>query len=114
MPKCVHGGFVMSSHGRTGRTSQSSLATFSLFNGNVSLTADTDRALRNAYYPPHTHSGLTTHLILRGQLTIAYPEDPVAAKAKTTYGVGDRLDVQPNVAHEVWVGPEGCTYVIGE
>ncbi|CAK7565732.1 MAG: hypothetical protein SEPTF4163_003657 [Sporothrix epigloea] len=68
----------------------------------------------NAYYPPHTHSGLTTHLILRGQLTIAYPEDPVAAKAKTTYGVGDRLDVQPNVAHEVWVGPEGCTYVIGE
>ncbi|CAK7272577.1 hypothetical protein SEPCBS119000_005200 [Sporothrix epigloea] len=78
------------------------------------LVTDADRASRNAYYRPHTHAGLTTHLILRGQLTIAYPNDPVAAKVKTTYGVGERLDVASGVAHEVWVGPEGCTYVIGE
>lgn len=29
----------------------------------------------NAYYPPHSHAGLTTHLILEGTLTIAYPND---------------------------------------
>ncbi|OAA61673.1 hypothetical protein SPI_04532 [Niveomyces insectorum RCEF 264] len=67
----------------------------------------------NAYYRPHTHAGLTTHLIVRGQLTIAYPADD-PARTKTTHGVGDRLDVAAGRSHEVWVGPEGCTYVIGE
>jgi hypothetical protein len=28
--------------------------------------------------------------------------------------VGDRFDVDANKRHEVWIGPEGCTYVIGE
>ena len=28
----------------------------------------------NAYYPPHSHAGLTTHLILEGLLTISYPD----------------------------------------
>ncbi|KAL1888309.1 hypothetical protein Sste5346_009634 [Sporothrix stenoceras] len=67
----------------------------------------------HTYYRPHNHAGLTTHLILRGQLTIAYP-DAADAAAKTTYGVGERLDVPAGMRHEVWVGPEGCTYVIGE
>lgn len=67
-------------------------------------------------YPPHSHSGLTSHVILRGQLTIAYPEDGDAEqrKARTTYGVGDRVDVDAGRVHEVWMGGEGCTYVIGE
>ncbi|KAL2149896.1 hypothetical protein VTH82DRAFT_7572 [Thermothelomyces myriococcoides] len=70
----------------------------------------------NAYYPPHSHAGLTTHVILRGQLTIAYPEDPDLEQRskKTTYGVGDRIDVEAGRVHEVWMGAEGCTYVIGE
>ncbi|KAK4117449.1 hypothetical protein N656DRAFT_773585 [Canariomyces notabilis] len=81
----------------------------------------------NSYYPPHSHAGLTTHLILRGQLTIAYPDDKEAnngdgdseqqqqqQKKKTTYSVGDRIDVDAGRVHEVWTGPEGCTYVIGE
>jgi hypothetical protein len=67
-------------------------------------------------YPPHSHAGLTTHVILSGQLTIAYPEDGDAEqrKKKTTYGVGDRIDVDAGRVHEVWMGGEGCTYVIGE
>lgn len=67
-------------------------------------------------YPPHSHAGLTTHVILRGQLTIAYPEDedPEQRSRKTTYGVGDRIDVEAGRVHEVWMGAEGCTYVIGE
>lgn len=67
---------------------------------------------RNAYYSPHSHRGLTTHLILKGQLAITYPKEE--NPEKKTYGVGDRVDVGAGVTHEVWMGPEGCTYVIGE
>lgn len=66
----------------------------------------------NAHYSPHSHSGLTTHLILRGELTITYPND--MNRTKTTYSVGDRIDVEAGRIHEVWMGDEGCTYVIGE
>ncbi|KAH8662242.1 hypothetical protein BX600DRAFT_465941 [Xylariales sp. PMI_506] len=65
-----------------------------------------------AHYSPHSHSGLTTHLILKGQLTITYPED--AHPVRETYSVGDRIDVAAGRIHEVWIGSEGCTYVIGE
>lgn len=67
--------------------------------------------MNRADYPPHSHAGLTTHVILRGQLTIAYPEE---GGGRTTHGVGDRVDVAAGQVHEVWIGEEGCTYVIGE
>ncbi|CAJ2504345.1 Uu.00g117390.m01.CDS01 [Anthostomella pinea] len=66
----------------------------------------------DAHYRPHSHAGLTTHLILNGQLTIMYPKD--ADPEKQTYSVGDRIDVDAGRVHEVWMGKEGCTYVIGE
>ncbi|KAI0897422.1 hypothetical protein F4806DRAFT_495093 [Annulohypoxylon nitens] len=66
----------------------------------------------NAHYQPHSHAGLTTHLITAGQLTITYPKDP--KPEKKTYTVGDRIDVDAGRVHEVWIGNEGCTYVIGE
>lgn len=66
----------------------------------------------NACYRPHQHSRLTTHLILKGQLTITYPED--VYPEKKTYSVDNRIDVDAGRVHEVWMGPEGCTYVIGE
>ncbi|KAI2605152.1 uncharacterized protein GGS25DRAFT_418022 [Hypoxylon fragiforme] len=66
----------------------------------------------NAHYRPHSHAGLTTHLILDGQLTITYPQDP--SPGKETYTVGDRIDVGAGRVHEVWIGGQGCTYVIGE
>lgn len=69
-------------------------------------------ARSNAYYSPHSHDGVTTHLIIDGQLTITYPKD--ANPSKTTYSVGDRIDVDARRVHEVWVGPQGCTMVIGE
>lgn len=58
-------------------------------------------------YPPHSHSGLTTHLILSGKLTIAYPKDAANPHEKTTYTVGDRIDVEAGRVHEVWMGDEG-------
>jgi hypothetical protein len=73
----------------------------------------------NAHYPPHAHAGVTTHLIRRGSLTITYPEDNNAAVhnghiVKETFGVGSRIDVPAGKLHEVWIGSEGCEYVIGE
>ena len=67
---------------------------------------------RNAHYTPHSHDGLTTHLIRRGALTITYPKDE--RPTKETFGVGDRVDVEAGRVHEVWMGDEGCEYVIGE
>ncbi|KPI36134.1 uncharacterized protein AB675_8892 [Cyphellophora attinorum] len=73
----------------------------------------TDRP--NAHYPPHSHLGLTTHLIRRGSLTITYPDDE--KPTKETFGVGARLDVAAGRRHEVWVGKEGFSqrhYEFGE
>jgi hypothetical protein len=67
---------------------------------------------RNAHYPPHSHSGLTTHLVRRGTLTITYPRDE--NPSKETFGVGARIDVPVGRLHEVWMGGKGCEYVIGE
>jgi len=69
---------------------------------------------RNAHYQPHSHSGLTTHLIRRGELTISYPDEDPKREKKETYGVGARLDVPAGKVHEVWMGSSGCSYVIGE
>ncbi|EFW22292.1 conserved hypothetical protein [Coccidioides posadasii str. Silveira] len=66
---------------------------------------------RDTYYPPHSHNGLTTHLIRHGTLTIAFPKD---GGAKKMYGPGSRIDVDAGQLHEVWIGYEGCEYVIGE
>lgn len=72
----------------------------------------------NAHYSPHTHGGLTTHLIRRGSLTITYPEDNAGMHdgqvKKETFGVGARVDVPAGKVHEVWIGDGGCEYVIGE
>ncbi|KAJ5538057.1 hypothetical protein N7494_007536 [Penicillium frequentans] len=70
----------------------------------------------NAYYSPHTHGGLTTHLIRRGSMTVTYPEHNTknGRQVKETFGVGARVDVPAGKVHEVWIGDEGCEYVIGE
>ncbi|EHK16952.1 uncharacterized protein TRIVIDRAFT_42615 [Trichoderma virens Gv29-8] len=66
----------------------------------------------NSHYPPHSHGGLTTHLIVEGEMTLWYPNE--ADRNKVTYGVGSRVDVEAGRVHEVWIGSQGCTYVIGE
>lgn len=69
----------------------------------------------NAYYPPHTHADVTTHLIRRGTFTVTYPKDKAQRGAgKETFEAGARIDVPAGKVHEVWIGAEGCEYVIGE
>ena len=45
-------------------------------------------------------------------MTITYPND--AEPSKETHGVGARVDVDAGRMHEVWIGKDGCEYVIGE
>ncbi|OJJ48205.1 hypothetical protein ASPZODRAFT_112831 [Penicilliopsis zonata CBS 506.65] len=82
--------------------------------GNVFIWTDGS----NAYYPSHTHSGLTTHLIRRGTLTITYPEDNTSLHhgevKKERSGPGARIDVPAGKLHGVWIGSEGCEYIVGE
>lgn len=59
-----------------------------------------------AHYPPHSHSGLTTHLIRRGSMIITYPND--TNPAKEVFGVGARIDVAAGKIHEVWIGDQGA------
>jgi len=48
-------------------------------------------------------------------MTITYPEDNGNGQpVKETFGVGARVDVPAGKLHEVWIGDEGCEYVIGE
>jgi quercetin dioxygenase-like cupin family protein len=62
----------------------------------------------NAYYPDHTHGGITAHIVIEGSIT-------VTSEGKTsTFGPGDRFDVPAGAVHSASVGPEGCLYIIGE
>jgi hypothetical protein len=45
-------------------------------------------------------------------MTIQYPDDK--EPVKEMHGVGARVDVEAGRRHEVWMGSEGCEYVIGE
>jgi mannose-6-phosphate isomerase-like protein (cupin superfamily) len=61
-----------------------------------------------AYYPDHTHSGLTAHIVLDGEMSLTM-------NGKTeTYRVGDRCDVPAGAVHSAQMGPQGCRYLVGE
>lgn len=62
----------------------------------------------HAHYPDHTHAGLTAHIILDGEMTLA-----MAGESKA-YRVGDRCDVPAGAVHSARMGPRGCRYLVGE
>lgn len=62
----------------------------------------------NAHYPDHTHSGLTAHIILDGEMTLTMGEK------SNTYRVGERCDVPAGAIHSARMGPRGCRYLVGE
>lgn len=62
----------------------------------------------NAHYPDHAHPVLTTHVILEGEMTLTQQGNTV------TYKKGDRVDVPASTVHSARIGPEGCTYLVGE
>ena len=61
-----------------------------------------------AFYPDHTHSGTTAHIVLDGEMTLT-------SEGKTrTYKAGERFDVPANAVHSAKMGPSGCRYIVGE
>ena len=66
----------------------------------------TDRP--GAYYPDHTHAGVTAHIVLDGEITVTSGGETV------TYTPGQRFDVPSDEVHSAKIGPSGCRYMIGE
>ncbi|HEV2521572.1 MAG TPA: cupin domain-containing protein [Candidatus Acidoferrales bacterium] len=62
----------------------------------------------NAFYPDHTHSTETAHIILDGEMTLRHGGNT------RTYRVGERCDVPAGAVHSAKMGPRGCRYLIGE
>jgi quercetin dioxygenase-like cupin family protein len=62
----------------------------------------------HAFYPDHTHAGLTAHIILDGEMTLTMNGE------SRTYIVGERCDVPAGAAHSARMGPRGCRYLVGE
>jgi anti-sigma factor ChrR (cupin superfamily) len=62
----------------------------------------------NAFYPDHTHGGLTAHIILEGEMTLT------TGGTAQTYRVGERCDVAAGAVHSAKMGPKGCRYLVGE
>ena len=61
-----------------------------------------------AYYPNHTHSGLTAHVILDGEMTLTLEGRP------HVYRAGERIDVPAGAVHSARMGPRGCKYLVGQ
>jgi mannose-6-phosphate isomerase-like protein (cupin superfamily) len=62
----------------------------------------------NAFYPDHTHTVETAHIILDGEMTLTQGGET------RTYRVGERCDVAARAVHSAKMGPHGCRYLIGE
>jgi mannose-6-phosphate isomerase-like protein (cupin superfamily) len=62
----------------------------------------------NMFYAQHTHAMETTHIILRGEMTLT-----IEGKSQT-FGVGERCDVAAGAMHSAKMGASGCRYLIGE
>jgi Cupin domain len=60
------------------------------------------------FYANHTHSTLTAHVILSGEMKLT-----VNGESRTYYP-GDRCDVPAGAVHSALMGPLGCRYLIGE
>ena len=61
-----------------------------------------------AFYPDHTHPGVTAHIVLDGEITVTMNG------ATQTYRAGERFDVPAGAVHSAQMGPRGCRYLIGE
>jgi mannose-6-phosphate isomerase-like protein (cupin superfamily) len=62
----------------------------------------------NAYYPDHTHSTETAHVILAGEMILT-----MNGRAQT-FSTGQRCDVPAGAVHSAQMGASGCRYLIGE
>jgi quercetin dioxygenase-like cupin family protein len=62
----------------------------------------------NTEYPAHVHRGDVSMYIVDGGLTICFGVDEIILNK------GDRFDVPVGKEHTAKVGPNGCTFIVGE
>jgi hypothetical protein len=62
----------------------------------------------NAFYLDHSHSSITAHIVLEGEITVT------SEGLTKTYRRGDRFDVPARTVHSANIGINGCRYIIGE
>jgi hypothetical protein len=62
----------------------------------------------HAFYPDHTHAGLTAHIILDGEMALTMNGQ------SQTYRLGERCDVAAGAVHSARMGANGCRYLVGE
>ncbi|HTR46864.1 MAG TPA: cupin domain-containing protein [Verrucomicrobiae bacterium] len=62
----------------------------------------------HAFYPDHTHAGVTAHIILDGEMSLT-----MDGQTKR-YRIGDRCDVPAGAVHSARMGAQGCRYIVGE
>ncbi|MCA9351152.1 hypothetical protein KC929_00045 [Patescibacteria group bacterium] len=61
----------------------------------------------NVEYEEHEHQGRVSFYVVEGSVTFMDGID-------RTVSAGERFDVPPKVKHSAKVGPEGCTYIVGQ
>ena len=59
-------------------------------------------------YPKHNHKDKVSFYITAGSLTFSFGDKNIELKT------GDRFDVPPGKEHSAKVGPQGCSFVVGE
>lgn len=62
----------------------------------------------NMRYADHTHHAISAHIILKGEMEL------IVEGKKHILREGDRFDVPANAVHSACMGPEGCSYLVGE
>lgn len=59
-------------------------------------------------YPPHAHQDKVSFYITDGSMNFHI------GGVDMYFEKGDRFDVPPKTEHKAKVGPDGCTFVVGE
>jgi quercetin dioxygenase-like cupin family protein len=61
----------------------------------------------NTVYEEHTHQGKVSFYVIKGMVSFSGGIDNVIS-------IGERIDVPPGIKHSAIIGPEGCTYIVGQ
>lgn len=59
-------------------------------------------------YPPHKHKGKVSFYITKGEILMNLEGKEILIKE------GERMDVPVGTLHSAKVGPDGCSFIVGE
>lgn len=62
----------------------------------------------NTKYPVHAHKGKVSFYVMKGSITMGLENKII------TLNPVDRIDIPAGVNHMAAVGPNGCTFIVGE